>query len=191
MKQLSFLITGLLFCFSSFAQHTWTIDNAHSNIRFEAGWEGFSVRTGEFKVFEGTIETDSKYELADATFHLMVDPKSVEVIAEHLSEQVRGEQFLDAEQFPEITFNATGAKMLTDSTFVAQGELYIHGVKKQQEAHIWYKGHKQGGRAEMLALEVSLTLNRTDFGLDWGSPRLGETVKIVGYLLYQMRNTEE
>ena len=43
----------------------------------------------------------------------------------------------------------------------------------------------------MLALEVSLKLNRKDFGLEWGSPRLGETVKIVGYLLYQIRNKEE
>jgi polyisoprenoid-binding protein YceI len=53
------------------------------------------------------------------------------------------------------------------------------------------KGHKPGRRAEMLAIEVSLTINRKDFGLDWGSPRLGETVKIVGYLLYQMKIEEK
>lgn len=191
MKKLSFFITGLLFCFSAFAQETWTVDNAHSNIRFEAGWEGFSVRTGEFKAFEGTIETNSKYDITNATFHLKVDPKSIDVIAENLSEQLRGERFLDAEQFPEITFHSSGAKMLPDSSFVTAGKLKIHGVEKEQEVMIKYKGHKPGRRAEMLAIEVSLTLNRKDFGLDWGSPRLGETVKIVGYLLYQMRTTEE
>ena len=81
--------------------------------------------------------------------------------------------------------------MLPDSSYVTQGKLNIHGVEKEQEVMIEYKGHKPGRRAEMLAIEVSLTLNRKDFGLDWGSPRLGETVKIVGYLLYQMRKTEE
>jgi polyisoprenoid-binding protein YceI len=43
----------------------------------------------------------------------------------------------------------------------------------------------------MLDIEVTLKINRNDFGLEWGSPRLGETIKIVGYLLYQMRTTEE
>lgn len=75
MKQFYIIITSLLSCFTSFAQNTWTVDNAHSNIRFEVGWEDFSIRTGEFKVFEGNIVTNSKYGLSNATFYLKVDPK--------------------------------------------------------------------------------------------------------------------
>jgi polyisoprenoid-binding protein YceI len=191
MKHFHLFITGILLCFFTNAQETWTIDNAHSNIRFEVGWEDFSMRTGEFKVFEGDITSNSKYDLTNASFHLKVDPKSIDVIADNLSEQLKGERFLDAEKFPDITFNSSGAKALSDSTFVTNGKLTIHGVEKDQDASIWMKGHKPGRRAEMLAIEVSLTINRKDFGLDWGSPRLGETVKIVGYLLYQMKTAEE
>lgn len=191
MKQFYFLISGLLICVSSFSQQLWTIDNAHSNIRFEVGWEDFSVRTGEFKVFEGTITTDSKYDLTKATFHLKVDPKSIDVIADDLSEQLKGERFLDAGKYPEITFNATGAKSTSDSTYISTGKLAIRGVEKEQDALIWVKGHKMGRRGEMLGIEVSLTINRKDFGLEWGSPRLGDTVKIVGYLLYQMKIEEK
>lgn len=190
-KYFRLFMAGLLLSFTSFAQETWTIDNAHSNIRFEAGWEDFSIRTGEFKVFEGTITSPAKYDLSDATFYLKVDPNSIEVIAQRLSDQLKGPQFLDAAKFPEITYSSSGVKVISDSTFVSTGKLTIHGVEKEQDALIWVKGHKTGRRAELLGLEVSLTINRKDFGLDWGSPRLGETVKIVGYLLYQMKTEEE
>ena len=59
--------------------------------------------------------------------------------------------------------------------------------EKEQDAFIWVKGHKTGEKDHLLGLEVSLTLNRKDFGLDWGSPRLGETVKVIGHLLYKMK----
>jgi len=191
MKQFYFIITGLLSCFTSFAQDTWTVDNSHSNIRFEVGWEDFSIRTGEFKVFEGNIVTNSKYDLTNATFYLKVDPKSIDVIADNLSEQLKGERFLDAEKYLEITYSSTGAKATSDSTFISKGKLNIHGVVKDQDVLIWFKGHKPGRRGEMLGIEVSLTINRKDFGLEWGSPRLGDTVKIVGYLLYQMKIEEK
>ena len=191
MKQFNLVIVSLLLCFTSIAQQTWTIDNAHSNIRFEVGWEDFSIRTGEFKVFEGNIVTNSNFDLSNATYYLKVDPKSVDVIADKLSEQLMGEQFLDAVKYPEITFSSSGAKAISDSTFISTGKLTIHGVEKEQDALIWVKGHKMGRRSEILGIEVSLTINRKDFGLEWGSPRLGDKVKIVGYLLYQMKIEEK
>lgn len=191
MKHFNLFIAGLLLCFTPFAQETWTIDNAHSNIRFEAGWEDFSIRTGEFKVFEGSITSSSKYDLSNATFYLKVDPNSIEVIAPKLSDQLKEDQFLDVAKFPEITYSSSGAKAISDSTYISTGKLKIHGVEKEQDALIWLKGHKTGRRGEILAIQVSLTINRKDFGLDWGSPRLGETVKIFGYLLYQMKIEEE
>jgi len=191
MKHFSFFITSFVLCFTSIAQQTWTIDNAHSNIRFEVGWEDFSIRTGEFKVFEGNIITNSKFDLSKATFYLKVDPKSIDVIADDLSEQLKGDRFLDAVKYPEITFSSSGAKAISDSTFISTGKLTIHGVEKEQDALIWVKGHKMGRRSEILGIEVSLTINRKDFGLEWGSPRLGDKVKIVGYLLYQMKIEEK
>lgn len=191
MKRLQIFIISLFLYYVSGAQETWTVDNAHSNIRFEVGWEDFSIRTGEFKAFEGNITTDSKYDLSNAIFLFKVDPNSIDVIAEKLSEQLKGDSFLDTEKFPEIIFSSSGAKAISDSTYISTGKLNLHGVEKNQEVLIWLKGHKTGRRGEILGIEVSLTLNRKDFGLDWGSPRLGETVKIFGYLLFQTRKKEE
>jgi len=191
MKQLRLIIPGLLICFTSFAQEVWTVDSPHSNVRFEVGWEDISIRTGEFKDFEGHMTANSKTDLSDATFHLKVDPKSIDAIAERLAERLRDERFLDVENFPELTYYSSEVKPTSDSTYISKGKITIHGVEKDQDVKIWFKGQKTGSRGPILSIEVSLKLNRKDFGLDWGSPRLGETVMVIGHLLYKEKIDEE
>ncbi len=191
MKQLSTFIFVLVFSFTSFAQETWIIDNPHSNVRFEVGWEDFSMRTGEFKLFEGSIETSSRYDLSDAVIEFKVDASSVDVIAERLAEHVKSDKFLNVEKYPEIAYSANNAIRTSDTTFVSKGKLSILGVEKEQDVLIEVKGSKETRRGYIYGLEVTLHVNRMDFGLDWGSPRLGESIKIVGYLLYKMKAEEE
>lgn len=191
MKQLSIFILGLFFGFTSLAQETWIIDNPHSNVRFEVGWEDFSMRTGEFKIFEGTIETNSRDDLSEAVIEFKVDASSVDVIADRLAEQIKSDNFLDVEKYPEITYYANKAIRTSETTFVSKGKLTILGVEKEQDVLIEVKGSKETRRGYIYGLEVTLQVNRMDFGLEWGSPRLGETIKIVGYLLYKMKTEEE
>jgi hypothetical protein len=42
-----------------------------------------------------------------------------------------------------------------------------------------------------MGLKVALNINKNDFGLEWGSPRLGETVTIIGHLLYLAKIEDE
>lgn len=185
MKQFSLFAIGLFFCFSSLAQETWVVDYHHSNVRFEVGWEDFSMRTGEFKAFNGSIVTNSLEDLTDAVFEFKVDVNSVDVIADRLADRIKNETFLDVEKYPEITYSSSKAIQTSDSTYVSKGKISIHGVEKNQDVLIWVKGRKESSKGEIYGIEVSLMLNRTDFGLDWGSPRLAENIKIVGYLLYK------
>jgi polyisoprenoid-binding protein YceI len=191
MKHFHSLILCLLLSVVSSAQETWQIDNAHSNIRFEVGWEDFSVRTGEFKIFEGELTTDSWEDLSNASFSMIVDPKSIDVIADRLSEQLMGERFLETDSFPNITYYSSKVEAISDSTYISSGKISVHGVEMEQDVFIRVKGFKTGRRSHLLGLEISLKLNRNDFGLEWGSPRLGDMVYIVGHLLYQMRIEEE
>lgn len=191
MKQLCLLVVCLSFCFSSVAQETWNIDNPHSNLRFEVGWEDFSMRTGEFKIFDGSIVTDSREDLTNATIAFKVDATSVDVIADRLANHIKSDRFLDVEKYPEITFASNKATKTGDNTYVSKGTLTIHGVEKEQEVSFQVKGAKQTKKGYILGLEVSLDVNRTDYGLDWGSPRLAENIKLVGHLLYKLKIEED
>jgi polyisoprenoid-binding protein YceI len=186
MKYFGVLIIMLTLSLSLSAQEKWLIDNPHSNLRFEVGWEDFSVRTGEFKIFKSTIVTESKEDLSQAAFDFTVDASSVDVIADRLAEHIKSDKFLDVEKYPEITFVSNGAKKTGDNTYISTGTLAIHGVEKEQEVMVKVKGAKETKKGEILALEVTLTVNKADYGLDWGSPRLGDNITLVGHLLYQL-----
>ena len=184
MKHFLLLIFGACIGIGLSAQQIWKLDSGHSNIRFEAQWQDFSIRTGEFKTFSGTAMLDSLNDFTDAVFELSVDPNSIDVVADKLSDVLKGDKFLDTENYPEMRFTSTGAIRKSDSTYVSTGLLLVHGVEKEQEVFIRYKGKKQGRKSEIFGIEVTLQLNRSDFGLEWGSPRLGEKVKVVGHFLY-------
>lgn len=188
MKQLSLMALGLLFCSLSFAQEKWMVDLHHSNVRFEVGWEEFSMRTGEFKVFEGSIVSNSLEDLSEAVFEFKVDAASVDVIADRLADRIKSDNFLNVEKYPEIIYSSTSAAQTSDSTYLSKGKITICGVEKEQNVLIWVKGNKQTNKGEIFGLEVSLVVNKSDFGLEWGSPRLAENIKVIGHLLYTENN---
>ena len=149
------------------------------------------MRTGEFKIFNGTIITDSREDLSNAIFEFTVDASSVDVIADRLAGHIKSDRFLDVEKFPEITFSSNQATKTADGTFLSKGKLTIHGVEKDQDVLIKVKGSKETKRGYIYGLEVYLVVNRNDFGLDWGSPRLAEKIIIVGHLLYKPKAEDE
>ena len=185
MKQFILILLGSIITFSSYAQQkAWEVDNAHSNLRFEVGWQDFSMRTGEFKVFTGSIDTEAPEDLSKASIKFVVDATSVDVIADRLAMKVKSESFLNVEVHPEITFTATGMTMTSDNNYTSTGKLSICGVEKDQEVSVIYKGRKDTKKGEIFGIEVRLVVDRTRFGLDWGQPRLGDQITLVGHLLY-------
>ncbi len=188
MKKINLFILCLSFCFSSIAQETWTIDNPHSNLRFEVGWEDFSIRTGEFKVFDGTIVTNSREDLTNASFDFKVDATSVDVIADRLADHIKSDKFLEVEKYPEITYSSNKAIKTGEDTYLSIGKLTIHGVEKEQAVSFRVKGYKETKKGILYGIEVSLQVNRMEYGLDWGSPRLAETITLVGHLLYKLKS---
>lgn len=191
MKCFASLTFSFILCISVSAQELWNVDNAHSNLRFEVGWEDFSVRTGEFKIFNGTIVTDSRDDLSNAKIEFIVDASSVDVIADRLAGHIMSDRFLDVENYPEISFISERVTKTGDDTYTSAGKLTIHGVEKDHEVSFHVKGSKETKKGSLLGLEVTVMVDKTDFGLDWGSPRLADNIKLVGHILYKLEVEEE
>ena len=64
-------------------------------------------------------------------------------------------------------------------------------IEQEQEVSITVKGYKETKRGNIFGIEVTLIVNRIDFGLDWGAPRLADEIKLVGHLLYQIETEEK
>lgn len=192
MKQLLLSFMATMICLQLFAQEVWEVDHAHSNLRFEVGWQDFSMRTGEFKLFDGTIAvTDSIQNLENAVVDFVVDAASVDVIADRLAEHITSDKFLETDVYPEITFKSDKVTASSDSTYVSTGMLKICGVEKEQKVDIWVKGYKATKRGNIFGIQVTLVVDRNEYGLTWGSPRLADKITLVGHLLYKIQEEEE
>ena len=190
MKTSYFTFLCILFAFPVISQQTWSVDNPHSNVRFEVGWQDFSMRTGEFKVFSGNIETDTPKDLSNAKIKFVVDATSVDMIADRLAMKVKSDAFLNVEVYPEIVFVSNGMKKMSENTYITIGKLTICGVEQEQEVAVTFKGEKETKKGDIFGIEVQLEVDRTRFGLDWGKPRLADNIILVGHLLYKEEEKE-
>src|SRR3954469_21755306 len=81
---------------------TWVVDPAHSRVGFAVRHLGISNVRGEFKEFEGTLVAGGAPATGRAYGSLRV--ASVDTTEPGRDDDVRSSNFLDAAQFPQITF---------------------------------------------------------------------------------------
>jgi polyisoprenoid-binding protein YceI len=167
------------------AAQTWVIDPAHTV-------SGFTVRhlmianvSGVFEVTRGTIE----YKPGDPTSvkaDVTLETKSVNTRNTRRDDDLRSDNFLNAERFPAITFRSKRAQNVRRDGFDLVGDLTIRDVTR--EVVLKVEGPSPpvqdpwGGRR--VGANASTTINRKDFRVNWhrvleaGGLVVGDEVKI-------------
>ena len=81
---------------------------------------------------------------------------------------LKSADFLDAEQYPHITFSSDEVKAVSATEFEVRGPLSIHGITKEVNfrAHVEGAGKDPWGN-NRIAYSATLRINREDFGLTW------------------------
>ena len=132
---------------------------------------------GRFNELEGTIDWDAE---AGPSFDVSIKIESVDSGNEALDRHLKNADFFDAKQFPTMTFKSTGAKKMGDNWKV-MGEMTMHGVTKAVEVDMEFVGRADVGRGDRVGFETTFTVNRSDFGMNWGveNGALGDATKII------------
>lgn len=86
-------------------KHAWKIDPSQSKIAFKVGYMQLGVITGEFRLFNGLVESDDAFDAVDVT--LMVESGSVTTFDPNRDEGIKASDFFDVEHFPIIYFAST------------------------------------------------------------------------------------
>jgi len=103
-----------------------------------ASWEiqkGYAIKfsgskvSGEFTKFYGTIDFDTDT-LANAKFDLTIDVKSISTGNGLMNEHAIGEDWFNAEKYPDIKFVSSRFSKTTGG-FQVTGKLTMHGVTKE------------------------------------------------------------
>ena len=162
---------------------SYVIDLSHTHAGFAVKHFGLSKVRGEFTQVEGTvvIADDPTSSWVTAT----IATPSFESRDAKRDEHVRSSDFLDVEQFPDITFRSTNVKPDGDD-WVVSGDLTIKGVTRTVDLLTEFEGSITDPYGlQRIAFSASTEIDRTDFGLDFnavvetGGLVVGKNIKIV------------
>jgi polyisoprenoid-binding protein YceI len=160
-----------------FIAGTWEIDPVHSEVSFVVRHMVVSKVRGRFDRFNGTIVTNE--DLARASVNVTIDASSVNTNEPNRDNHIRSVDFLDVENFPNITFHSTAVRSEGDE-FSIDGDLTIRGITHPVTLDVEVNGFTPdpygGTRA---GFSATTEINRQDFGVSYNGPIPGANNAMV------------
>ena len=145
---------------------TWKLDASHSSIEFAAKHMMFTTVKGRFAEVDGTVDIGGDAP-DSALVRVALKSASIDTRSEQRDGHLRSADFLDVENFPELTFTSTKIAG-TKERFTITGDLTIRGTTKSVTLDATYEGtgiDPWGG--ERLGFSADTKIDRREFGLTW------------------------
>ncbi len=163
MKKLILTIVLVASTTLNYAQTEWNCDPVHSSINFSVGYLGISQVAGQFKKYEGTLESKS-VDFLDSKFNFTVDVASINTEIEARDNHLKSADFFDVENHKTITFTSTSFQKAGKNTFKLEGNMTMHGVTKKMNFVVTYGGEaKDHYGNERAGFTINGKLKRSDF----------------------------
>ena len=145
----------------------WTLDMSHSEIGFTVRHAGISKVRGRFT--DASAEAKSGHSRADASLHATVKTASFDSGDANRDGHVKGPDFFDVENFPEMTFRATSVEG-DGEDYTLTGDLTIRGVTKPIELEVEFTGVAVDPfGATRAGFSAEAEISRKEFGLTWNA----------------------
>jgi polyisoprenoid-binding protein YceI len=161
------------------AAQGWVVDASHTHVTFEVNHLGYSTTKGQFRKVEGTLELDAnRVEAAKVRF--TIDTRSVDTNWEARDAHLRRADFFDVEKFPTLTFTSTRVAKTGDKTADITGDLTILGQTRPVTFRTTLNQaskHPFNGK-DTMGFSAQTTIKRSDWGMKWGVPAIGDEVRI-------------
>ncbi|MGE0044839.1 MAG: YceI family protein [Hyphomonadaceae bacterium] len=160
----------------------YRLDPAHASLIFRVDHLGFSNYTGRFTRWDATLNLDPANPGA-ATVTATIDPRSLDAdrAPAGFLDDLRGADWLNAAQFPQMTFRSTSVEVTGPRTARITGDFTFRGVTApvtlEARFNGGYAGHPLDPNAR-IGFSARGTLNRSAFGLAEGIPAPGTTMGV-------------
>lgn len=144
----------------------WVIDPAHSSIEAVARHMVIAKVRGRFEEFSGTIhiDEDPTRSWAEAS----IRAASINTNAADRDGHLRSPDFLNADEFPELTFKSTRLSHERDDRFEVVGDLTIRGETHPVILEVAFGGVVTDPFGQTKALfSASTKLDRETWGMSW------------------------
>ncbi len=182
MKPHQKFIAAIVFCAAlpvAHAAETFTLDPEHTFPSFEIRHQGISVMRGKFNRSQGRVMLDAEKEIG--AIEVRVDAGSGDTGHEGLNKKLLGSNFFRTSTFPEILFQSSTVEFKEGKPVSATGNLTLLGVTKPVTLEIRdYACTLQFlTRRPMCGADVHAVIKRSDFGMNYAIPLIGDEVKLA------------
>ena len=163
---------------SALAADSYTIDPAHTYPNFTINHLGFSTMHGRFDKSSGKVTLDLAAKTGSV--EIAIETASVSTGFAKRDEHLKSPDFFNAAEFPNITYKSTAINFKGDTPSSVDGNLTISGVTKPVTLTIdsFKCGAHPMNKKEMCGADASAQIKRSDFGIKYGLPAIGDDVKL-------------
>ena len=162
---------------TSYAQK-FQVDNSHSSLVFAVNHFGLSYTYGRFNQIHGSFELVNG-ELTNQGFTFTIDTESVDTNQEERDSHLRGPDFFNVQQFPEIKFQTTGLQKTGDQ-YLVTGDMQILDQIRPVKFTVSRVGVGKGPFGELRAgYFTKFSIKRSEFGMDKMIGSIGDEVSIT------------
>jgi len=170
MKRIVFAPIAALVSVGVFAAPvTYILDPAHTYPSFAADhMGGLSVWRGKFDSTSGKVVYDK--DAKSGSIEVTVDMASIDFGMAKMNEHAKSPDIFDVAKYPTAVYSGKFTKFVGATPVEAEGTLTMHGVTKPLTLKInsFLCKPNPMTKKEVCGADVSATLNRSDFGVNYG-----------------------
>ncbi|MBM3176756.1 MAG: YceI family protein [Bacteroidetes bacterium] len=180
-KSLLSLVFAAAMIVQANTQTNWVLDKTHSNIGFTVKHMVIAEVSGSFRDSEVKVSSTTE-DFNGATIEFVAKTASIDTQNEMRDGHLKGDDFFNAEKYPEIKFSGKLVKKGKD--YSAVGKLTLRDVTKDVTLPVTYLGTVKTAQFTKAGFKINGSINRFDYNLKWnktietGGMVVGEEVQL-------------
>lgn len=158
---------------------TYKLDPHHTMVLFSWNHFGYSNPTANFGLGEGTLVFDEQHP-AKSSVEVTLPLADLDTHVPALDEHLKKPDFLDAGQYPVVTFKSTEVQPLGGDKFKVTGNLTVHGVTRPVvlDATLNKVGPHPMTKAPSIGFDATASIKRSDFGVGAYVPNVSDEIAV-------------
>ncbi|MCL4215968.1 MAG: YceI family protein [Candidatus Hydrogenedentes bacterium] len=168
------------FCVSPAASAgTYAVDPVHSAALFTVEHMGVSLSHGRFNDINGEIVADEEDSTNNAV-NITIRTESIDTANADRDDRLRGADFMNTEEFPEMTFRSKRFEAVEGNRFLVTGDFTLLGTTEELNVEVLKTGEGEDREGNpLIGFTTTFTIKRSEFGMTTYLGPIGDDVKIT------------
>jgi polyisoprenoid-binding protein YceI len=170
-------LAGVETSYQARGAETYQADPVHSSVVFRVKHANTAFFWGRFNEISGGFALDSA-DPSQVKLDFQVKAASVDTGNAKRDQHLKGPDFLNAAQFPTITFASKSVEKSGDA-YLVTGDMTLHGATRPVTVHVTPTGTGRGPTGtEIGGIEASVVIRQSDFGITKMAAMIADNVLI-------------